>query len=147
MTTTFTPGETTPAGSTAQDRGTEDPFAASVEDAAEGQVYTVTGQDGDSIVSEQAERGDERIVVNMGPQHPSTHGVLRIVLRTDGEMVLEAVPHLGYLHRCKEKIAESAVMGTFVEAWCGEKFPVTKSPKPGSPVCPQCKEIYEAMKH
>src|SRR2546425_11186911 len=44
---------------------------------------------------------------NMGPQHPSTHGVLRIVLRTDGEMVLEAVPHLGYLHRCKEKIAEN----------------------------------------
>ena len=47
------------------------------------------------------------MLVNMGPQHPSTHGVLRIVLRTDGEMVLEAVPHLGYLHRCKEKIAEN----------------------------------------
>jgi NADH-quinone oxidoreductase subunit D len=43
----------------------------------------------------------------MGPQHPSTHGVLRIVLRTDGEMVLDAVPHLGYLHRCKEKIGEN----------------------------------------
>jgi NADH-quinone oxidoreductase subunit D len=49
----------------------------------------------------------EEMPVNMGPQHPSTHGVLRIVLRTDGEMVLEAVPHLGYLHRCKEKIAEN----------------------------------------
>lgn len=47
----------------------------------------------------------------------------------------------------KEKIAESAVMGTFVIALCGEKFPVTKSPKPGSPVCPQCKEIYESMAH
>jgi hypothetical protein len=47
----------------------------------------------------------------------------------------------------KEKIAESAVMGTFVVALCGEKFPVTKTPKPGSPVCPQCKEIYEAMTH
>jgi formylmethanofuran dehydrogenase subunit E len=46
----------------------------------------------------------------------------------------------------KEKIAESAVMGTHVVALCGETFPVTKSPKPGSPVCPQCKEIYEAMK-
>ena len=45
----------------------------------------------------------------------------------------------------KEKIAESAVMGSFVVALCGEKFPVTKSPKPGSPVCPQCKEIYESM--
>src|SRR4051812_11911614 len=49
----------------------------------------------------------EEMLVNMGPQHTSTHGVLRVVLRTDGEMVLEAVPHLGYLHRCKEKIAEN----------------------------------------
>ena len=49
----------------------------------------------------------EEMLVNMGPQHPSTHGVLRVVLRTDGEMVLEAVPHLGYLHRCKEKIGEN----------------------------------------
>jgi NADH-quinone oxidoreductase subunit D len=49
----------------------------------------------------------EEMLVNMGPQHPSTHGVLRVVLRTDGELVLEAVPHLGYLHRCKEKIGEN----------------------------------------
>src|SRR5262245_52995092 len=56
------------------------------------------------------EAGDvrtEEMLVNMGPQHPSTHGVLRIVLRTDGEMVLEAVPHIGYLHRCAEKIGEN----------------------------------------
>jgi hypothetical protein len=45
----------------------------------------------------------------------------------------------------KEKIAESAVMGTFVVALCGETFPVTKTPKPGSPVCPQCKEIYDSL--
>jgi NADH-quinone oxidoreductase subunit D len=49
----------------------------------------------------------EEMLVNMGPQHPSTHGVLRLVLRTDGEMVLQATPHLGYLHRCKEKIGEN----------------------------------------
>jgi len=49
----------------------------------------------------------EEMLINMGPQHPATHGVLRIVLRTDGEMVLEAVPHLGYLHRCAEKIGEN----------------------------------------
>jgi hypothetical protein len=41
----------------------------------------------------------------------------------------------------KNKIAESAVMGTLVEALCGEVFPVTKAPKPGSPVCPACKEV------
>jgi hypothetical protein len=46
----------------------------------------------------------------------------------------------------KNKIAESAVMGTMVEALCGEVFPVTKSPKPGSPVCPACREIYDQLK-
>ncbi|GAA1093475.1 MULTISPECIES: DUF3039 domain-containing protein [Tsukamurella] len=46
----------------------------------------------------------------------------------------------------KNKIAESAVMGNFVVALCGETFPVTKSAKPGSPVCPECKKIYDRMK-
>ncbi len=45
----------------------------------------------------------------------------------------------------KNKIAESAVMGTMVQALCGEIFPVTKTPKPGSPVCQRCKEIYESL--
>jgi len=45
----------------------------------------------------------------------------------------------------KAKIAESAVLGNMVEALCGERFPVTKSPKPGSPVCPDCKKIYESL--
>jgi NADH-quinone oxidoreductase subunit D len=56
----------------------------------------------------------EEMLVNMGPQHPSTHGVLRIVLRTDGEMVLDAVPHVGYLHRCKEKIGENLAYYQFI---------------------------------
>ncbi len=56
---------------------------------------------------EQQDVATEEMLVNMGPQHPSTHGVLRVALRTDGEMVLEAVPHIGYLHRCAEKIGES----------------------------------------
>jgi NADH-quinone oxidoreductase subunit D len=47
------------------------------------------------------------MLVNMGPQHPSTHGVLRLILRTDGEVVTEARPHIGYLHRCAEKIGEN----------------------------------------
>jgi hypothetical protein len=45
----------------------------------------------------------------------------------------------------KDKIVESAVTGTMVQALCGEIFPVTRSPKPGSPVCPRCKEIYEKV--
>jgi NADH-quinone oxidoreductase subunit D len=59
----------------------------------------------DKIVQEDLQT--EEMLVNMGPQHPATHGVLRVVLRTDGEMVLEAVPHIGYLHRCAEKIGEN----------------------------------------
>ncbi|MGB3065247.1 MAG: NADH-quinone oxidoreductase subunit D [Sphingobacterium thalpophilum] len=51
------------------------------------------------------------MVLNMGPQHPSTHGVLRLQLITDGEVVKEVVPHLGYLHRCFDKHAESLNYG------------------------------------
>lgn len=51
-------------------------------------------------------RTDE-MLVNMGPQHPSTHGVLRLLLRTDGEIIHECTPHIGYLHRCAEKIGEN----------------------------------------
>src|SRR3712207_5287259 len=65
-------------------------------------------------LDEQADVQSEEMLVNMGPQHPSTHGLLRLVLRTDGEMVLEAVPHLGYLHRCKEKIAENLAYYQYV---------------------------------
>ncbi len=58
-------------------------------------------------------RTDE-MLVNMGPQHPSTHGVLRLVLRTDGEIVQDVVPHLGYLHRCAEKIGENVTAIQFI---------------------------------
>ena len=51
-------------------------------------------------------RTDE-MLINMGPQHPSTHGVLRLLLRTDGEVVQEVTPHIGYLHRSAEKIGEN----------------------------------------
>ena len=49
----------------------------------------------------------DEMILNMGPQHPATHGVLRIELRTDGEVVKAARPHIGYLHRCFEKHAEN----------------------------------------
>ncbi len=48
----------------------------------------------------------EEMTLNMGPQHPSTHGVLRFVIRADGEVMREAIPDVGYLHRSIEKIAE-----------------------------------------
>src|SRR5260370_8649617 len=48
----------------------------------------------------------EEMTLNMGPQHPSTHGVLRFVIKADGEVMREAIPDVGYLHRSIEKIAE-----------------------------------------
>ncbi|MDY6811216.1 MAG: NADH dehydrogenase subunit D, partial [Actinomycetota bacterium] len=75
------------------------------------QTYTVSGQDWDEIVTAVRERaeaqpGDERIVVNMGPQHPSTHGVLRLILEIEGETVTEARCGIGYLHTGIEKNLE-----------------------------------------
>jgi NADH-quinone oxidoreductase subunit D len=49
---------------------------------------------------------NHEMVINMGPQHPSTHGVLRLELIVDGEVVVDMIPHIGYLHRCFEKHAE-----------------------------------------
>ena len=62
--------------------------------------------DDDPRIIEFDVRTDE-MLVNMGPQHPSTHGVLRLVLRTDGEIVSQVESHTGYLHRCAEKIGEN----------------------------------------
>ncbi|MGH8826070.1 MAG: NADH-quinone oxidoreductase subunit D, partial [Jiangellaceae bacterium] len=84
--------------------GAEDPYAGSRE-TTEGTVFTVTGQDWDDVV-DAAVAGEERIVVNMGPQHPSTHGVLRLILTLDGETVTEARCGVGYLHTGIEKNLE-----------------------------------------
>jgi NADH-quinone oxidoreductase subunit D len=54
------------------------------------------------------------MLLNMGPQHPSTHGVLRLMIRTDGELVSECTPVVGYLHRCAEKIGENLRYEQFV---------------------------------
>lgn len=56
----------------------------------------------------------EEMLLNMGPQHPSTHGVLRLLLRMDGEVVHEVIPYIGYLHRCKEKIGENVTYPQFM---------------------------------
>ena len=60
----------------------------------------------DARVIEFDVRTDE-MLINMGPQHPSTHGVLRLLLKTDGEIINDVTPHIGYLHRCAEKIGEN----------------------------------------
>ena len=73
-------------------------------ETTEGKVFTVTGGDWDTVVNEAG--AEERIVVNMGPQHPSTHGVLRLVLELEGETVIEARTVVGYLHTGIEKNLE-----------------------------------------
>ncbi|WP_202865133.1 NADH-quinone oxidoreductase subunit D [Serinicoccus sediminis] len=69
-------------------------------------VFTAGGGDWDDIARDVAALGAERIVVNMGPQHPSTHGVLRLILELDGETVQEARAGIGYLHTGIEKNME-----------------------------------------
>jgi NADH-quinone oxidoreductase subunit D len=82
---------------------TTDPYAGA-RDTTEGKVFTVTGQDWDSVVA--GAEHEEHVVVNMGPQHPSTHGVLRLILELDGETVTEARLGIGYLHTGIEKNME-----------------------------------------
>src|SRR3954453_18980053 len=76
-------------------------------------MATATPPVSDPTIVEFDVRTDE-MLVNMGPQHPSTHGVLRLVLRTDGEIISEVTPHLGYLHRCAEKIGENVTPVQFI---------------------------------
>src|ERR1041384_7107754 len=56
----------------------------------------------------------EKLIINMGPSHPATHGVLRLVLEMDGEVITKATPEVGYLHRGDEKIAENMHYNQFV---------------------------------
>jgi hypothetical protein len=75
----------------------------------------------------------------------STQTLPEVDTRPEGdESTGNDVPKMFHYVR-KDKIVESAVMGNMVVALCGETFPVTRSPKPGSPVCPDCKKIYESM--
>ena len=82
-----------------------DPYASSRE-TTEGTVFSVTGGDWNELVTEIGATKEERIVVNMGPQHPSTHGVLRLVLELEGETVTEVRCGIGYLHTGIEKNIE-----------------------------------------
>jgi len=81
--------------------------AARIADAAQG-----VGADG--AEADLANVGGDPMVLNMGPSHPSTHGVLRIVLELDGEIITKASPDVGYLHRGDEKIAENMTFTQFI---------------------------------
>ncbi|ROS31572.1 NADH-quinone oxidoreductase subunit D [Cellulomonas sp. PhB150] len=79
---------------------------ARIVDDADLPLFEASGGDWSQIAEEAARLGEERIVVNMGPQHPSTHGVLRLMLEIDGETVTEARAGIGYLHTGIEKNME-----------------------------------------
>ena len=86
-----------------------DAYATSASDESDDEgahVFNVAGGDWDDLVDEATALSEERIVVNMGPQHPSTHGVLRLILELDGETVTEARAGIGYLHTGIEKNME-----------------------------------------
>ena len=55
------------------------------------------------------------MLLNMGPQHPSTHGVFRMVLQIDGERVMDVEPYIGYLHRGSEKLSEGVTVNVLLE--------------------------------
>ena len=85
---------------------TTNPSYAPERETTEGRVFTVTGGDWDTVVGGVDPVSEERIVVNMGPQHPSTHGVLRLILELEGETVHELRTVVGYLHTGIEKNLE-----------------------------------------
>ncbi len=74
-------------------------------------IEALLGADSDISVDDALEN---EMVLNMGPQHPATHGVLRVLLRLDGETVIASVPELGYLHRGYEKMAENMSYYEFI---------------------------------
>ena len=94
---------TTEYDTTRSEGGAHIDSAAPERETTEGTVYTVTGGDWDTFLDDEH---DDRIVINMGPQHPSTHGVLRLVLELEGETVTQARSVIGYLHTGIEKNCE-----------------------------------------
>jgi NADH-quinone oxidoreductase subunit D len=96
--------------------GTEEPPATSTDEGAQEMRHVETGgrlreQIGtvvtDDILFDQPVDEDERMIINMGPQHPSTHGVLRLQLELEGEIIRRSKPIIGYLHTGMEKTAET----------------------------------------
>src|SRR5436189_918482 len=84
------------------------------EPAARAAEAAKTMREPPSVGEELQDVQGEKMVLNMGPSHPSTHGVLRIVLELDGEIIAKAVPDVGYLHRGDEKIAENMTYTQFI---------------------------------
>lgn len=75
------------------------------------QIYTKLNPNFENIAFEQ---DDHKMIINFGPQHPSSHGQLRLILELEGERVIKATPDIGYLHRGIEKLAENMIYNEFM---------------------------------
>ncbi len=84
----------------------------SINKARQAKIYAELLDKDTSVLFDDPLKND--MVLNMGPQHPATHGVLRVVLRLDGETIIKCVPELGYLHRGYEKLAENLTYHEFI---------------------------------
>lgn len=93
---------------------TEFEFKDAAGRAAATGVKRVEQHSGPLPEGEERDLSGEKMVLNMGPSHPATHGVLRIVLELDGEIITKAIPDVGYLHRGDEKIAENMTYTQFI---------------------------------
>lgn len=78
-----------------------------------GQIYTRLKPQFENITFE---RDNDRMILNFGPQHPSAHGQLRLILELEGEKIVKATPDIGYLHRGIEKMAENMIYNEFIPA-------------------------------
>lgn len=95
-------------------RGTEmEALVITEDDLKEYDEYELY-QGGDSVIRRRSESGEETMILNLGPNHPGTHGVLRVVLELEGEYMRKVVPVIGYHHRGDEKIAERQTFHTFI---------------------------------
>ncbi len=88
-------------------------MGARVEARLKAETVIAESRDLPNVAHVQSE-GREELILNMGPHHPSTHGVLRFILHTDGEVMRKAVPDVGYLHRGIEKLAERTTYAGFM---------------------------------
>lgn len=80
-------------------------------------THEIESPDTAARAAQSLEKGDllgEKLILNMGPSHPATHGVLRLILELDGEVITKATPEIGYLHRGDEKIAEAMQYNQFI---------------------------------
>jgi NADH dehydrogenase I D subunit len=96
-------------------RATEmEPLVVSTDNLDEFVGFETFSSSGDSVVRTVDEKGDELLILNLGPNHPGTHGVLRVVLQLDGEYLSKVYPVIGYHHRGAEKIAERQTFHTYI---------------------------------